>query len=320
MAVLHPQEVYLLELYSSLNYIADGRDAWRKLVRHHEECLERFMNNLPPDYRSRHLSEQPDVIWGNTVLPNFRSTLDRLNQAVILLSHNDPRGYNAAGGVQGDLRGANEYWHEWMSEDELKTDDDLTTNASHLNRMIDFTTEGTWQAGTLSWRYSERAWGPLNLPASLPVYTLDPTVIINPGDLVEVCGVYLPEAENTAAQFLHPGRTTWANGKPRPLTVRQGLNKNEYGGWEEEQDIETRWTLIKRIPDQFIEVPPEGFYPKDGISTGRVEANQPCPQSGWWWTPARNDSRQFFKQNDVMPDFAHSNYGATIWYRDANQR
>lgn len=320
MAVLHPQEIYLLELYSSLDYIADGRDAWRNFVRHEEECLERFMRNLPPDYRSRHLSEQPDIVWGNTVLPNFRSTLDRLNRAVILLSHQDARGYNAAGSVGGDLRGAMEYWKGWMTDEELQTAQRLEDEAHKLNSFIGSTMHGTWDDGDLSWRYSVRAWGPLQLPEKIPAYTLDPSVVIRIGAPVTVSGIYLPEADNTCAQFLHPGRTTWPNGKPQTLTVSQGTVKDESGRWEEFQDIETNWTLIKRIPDQFIEVPPEGFYPKQGICTGRVEANQPCPQSGWWWTPARNDSRQFFKQNDVMPDFANSNYGATIWYRDANQR
>lgn len=99
--------------------------------------------------------------------------------------------------------------------------------------------------------------------------------------------------------------------------VRQGLTKDEYGDWEEERDILPTWTLIRRVPERYIVVPPEGFYPKGQPSTGRVEAGQPCPHTGTWWTPAKPDARQAFTQGEVMPDFLGSSYGATIWYREA---
>jgi hypothetical protein len=51
----------------------------------------------------------------------------------------------------------------------------------------------------------------------------------------------------------------------------------------------------------------------------RCEATQPCPQSGYWHTPAKPNSRALFTQGGVMPDFPDSNYGATIWYWDQNQ-
>jgi hypothetical protein len=51
----------------------------------------------------------------------------------------------------------------------------------------------------------------------------------------------------------------------------------------------------------------------------RVEAKQPCTRAGYWYTPAKQNSRTPFKQGDVMPDFPDSSYGATIWYWDQNQ-
>ncbi|MCX7207804.1 MAG: Imm72 family immunity protein [Proteobacteria bacterium] len=51
----------------------------------------------------------------------------------------------------------------------------------------------------------------------------------------------------------------------------------------------------------------------------RVEALQPCPQAGYWYSPAKQNSRAFFKQYETMPDFHASSYGATIWYWDVNQ-
>jgi hypothetical protein len=79
------------------------------------------------------------------------------------------------------------------------------------------------------------------------------------------------------------------------------------------------------------------FYPKDlvdyarknfpytgpvaaSIETyhGRVEAGQPCPRAGYWFTPASPNSRRRFQQGEVMPD-TKSSYGATIWQWDENQ-
>jgi hypothetical protein len=46
---------------------------------------------------------------------------------------------------------------------------------------------------------------------------------------------------------------------------------------------------------------------------GRIEGGQPCPQTGYWETPAKLNSRGHFKQGDIMPVFDDSEYGHTIW-------
>ncbi|WP_125932116.1 PoNe immunity protein domain-containing protein [Thiosocius teredinicola] len=43
-----------------------------------------------------------------------------------------------------------------------------------------------------------------------------------------------------------------------------------------------------------------------------VPAGQPCPETGWWFTPAKADSRRYFKAGDVMPAIS-SDYGETLW-------
>jgi len=50
----------------------------------------------------------------------------------------------------------------------------------------------------------------------------------------------------------------------------------------------------------------------------RIEGGKPCPREGWWFTPAKADSRRRFKEGELMPDF-NSDYGATIWQWDTNQ-
>lgn len=57
---------------------------------------------------------------------------------------------------------------------------------------------------------------------------------------------------------------------------------------------------------------PEGAGPAAVL---RCEANQPCPRSGFWFTPARAGSRQRFEQGQVMPEVG-GDYGTTIWQWD----
>lgn len=54
-------------------------------------------------------------------------------------------------------------------------------------------------------------------------------------------------------------------------------------------------------------------------SRPNVPANSPCPESGWWFTPAAKGSRRYFKQGDIMPSIEGSTYGDTYWLWDTNQ-
>lgn len=63
-------------------------------------------------------------------------------------------------------------------------------------------------------------------------------------------------------------------------------------------------------PEQIVEAAP--YH-------GRCDANQPCPRSGYWYTPAKADARRLFALGEIMPNFPNSAYGATIWYWDADQ-
>ena len=46
---------------------------------------------------------------------------------------------------------------------------------------------------------------------------------------------------------------------------------------------------------------------------GRCLPNQPCPRSGYWFTLAKADSRAYFKQDDIMPDYPNNQWGEVIW-------
>jgi len=46
---------------------------------------------------------------------------------------------------------------------------------------------------------------------------------------------------------------------------------------------------------------------------GRCLAGQPCPKSGYWFMQAKSDSRAYFKQDDIMPDYPNNQWGEVIW-------
>lgn len=50
---------------------------------------------------------------------------------------------------------------------------------------------------------------------------------------------------------------------------------------------------------------------------GRCPAGEPCPKSGYWYTLAKADSRSYFMQGDIMPDYPNNDWGQVIWQLEA---
>ncbi|SEL79915.1 protein of unknown function [Pseudomonas agarici] len=57
----------------------------------------------------------------------------------------------------------------------------------------------------------------------------------------------------------------------------------------------------------------------DKTTANRVAAGQPCPKSGWWFTPARLNSRRYFQQGAAFPVIEGSDYGLTFWQWSPDQ-
>lgn len=52
---------------------------------------------------------------------------------------------------------------------------------------------------------------------------------------------------------------------------------------------------------------------QDGSMILRVLGGQKCPRDGMWFSPARVNSKKYFKKNDEMPIYFEADYGETIW-------
>lgn len=75
--------------------------------------------------------------------------------------------------------------------------------------------------------------------------------------------------------------------------------------WIARFDEDSTWPELKRV-----EVEPENEERIDIVAAG-----EPCPHAGYWYTFAKENSRQYFKQGDIFPDF-ESDWGEVYWQFD----
>lgn len=307
---LIPQEIYLLERYSSLEYFGQLRDEFAACVKAAEDALAEFMRNLPPDYRSRQEFDQPDLVWGERIIPNLQWSLQGLNEGYILLSRGDADALGMAGNIDTSFASiTRDYSWDWMADPYLAAYDRHKKLARKMSSNISHTQQGNWNMDDLS-DYSERDFGPLDAPPNWPIYRLNPVVRVKTDEKVPQNGVYLPDAPGSCAEFLIEGYEAWeANVMNHP---------------ENPQDCSftkqpTVWTLVERIADSGGGT---GSGPQDDDASQQrrpnVHAGTACPESGWWFPPAQSGSGRYFKQGAVMPALG-SAYGDTFWQWSADQ-
>ena len=118
-------------------------------------------------------------------------------------------------------------------------------------------------------------------------------------------------------------KAPWHNSHLR-MTETDG---NYFGYWAFEAGA---MVYLLKLDDSTID---HMVYPRDLVAWARAnehlleetenklrcEADQPCPKTGYWWTPAKQNSRAYFKQGNLMPDFPNSSYGETIWQWSPDQ-
>ncbi|MBP4049129.1 DUF3396 domain-containing protein [Chromobacterium violaceum] len=111
-----------------------------------------------------------------------------------------------------------------------------------------------------------------------------------------------PEAYVVVNHLVKSIRTTEPGSLHYHLPQQNGFDKAETVSWYARFDTAPLTTsAVQSLP--IIE----------GL---RCEADKPCPESGYWWTPAMENSRRHFIQGELMPNFPNSKYGRTIWYLD----
>jgi hypothetical protein len=285
------------------------------MVEHVEVCLTSFMQNFPPNYRSKPLPEQPDIVWGQRVLPNFRSTLQSLNTGFILLSHGDVNGLDYAHGPGNDFKGQLDYWSGWMAKEDEDRYTKLLDRAVQLAHNIVQTEGAYWRSLELN-DYSLRN-GVSGAPVEWPHYQINKNISVRTGDKTQQSGIYVPDLESGCAEFLS---TNYGQAPTGAILVghKDLIDPTTGERYYEEPVFEQRvctWYLVERVMERDLVA--ERRASESGENS-RVLGGEPCPESGFYFTPARPDSRRLFQRGDVMPTF-DAVYGKTIWQRDGNQ-
>lgn len=77
------------------------------------------------------------------------------------------------------------------------------------------------------------------------------------------------------------------------------------------------WVARFDLPDAPPIPEPPKIVPqptKRGRARHNVPGGSPCPEAGWWQTPAKVGSRRYFKAGEIMPVIEGSAWGATNWH------
>lgn len=306
-------EVYLLEQFTSLEYFAELRDKWERMVKHVEKCLDSFMRDLPLDYRKRPVSDQPDVVWGGLVLPNFRNTLNGLNEGFILWSHGDVRGLHFAHGPLSDHKGQMDYWSGWMSKEDEALYISLMDECVEMAHKITVTEYGGWSVLRLL-RFAKN----VRLPDFFRSrrYKINTRIFARTGEKAPVSGIYVSDVMDAGAKFLSTRYDAAPPAKVHVGTEDLFLPSGEK--YDEELIFEDRnctWYLVERDLDAERAVK---SIDKPVTGPAKVRGGEFCPESGFYITPAKENSRKYFQKGEFMPSF-DSEFGMTIWQWDDAQ-
>ncbi|MDR0806736.1 MAG: type VI secretion protein ImpA [Enterobacteriaceae bacterium] len=336
MGVLHPQECYLLESFISVEHYAKTRDAIIAYIDAHEAALARYKKEMPLNVRRLPLWEQADVVWETRVMPNLRPARERYIKAYILRTHNDIKAFNIGDMMSNVNKGISEFWDNWMTEEERQNISNLFSIAYKLDDRLSTTIWGGWEDGNLTYKGKERIYNPNELPAQIPRYELDFSVRIEIDDSPVKTGFYLPDIDFAPARFIPAdfGEPPEARqGVKRSDWVNPDTGKRDYS-WEESEWAKTGWTLIRRVENEFIDVPPEGFFPQglpeelyDWSEREKqllqkkqkritAQSGEISPHTGRWGTLV-NGSIDYaqVKQGQPLPEFEdkHGKSHQTVW-------
>lgn len=263
MAILHPQECYLLEKFISPEHYAATRDAIIAYIDAHEAAFSRYLREMPLNNRKLPLWQQADMVWGNRVMPNIRPMKERYMQAYILRTHNDIKAFNIGHAMSNIGKGITECWNGWMTRDEIEKISDLENIAWELDSRLTTTVSGWWEEGELTYCGVPGIYTLDDIPARIPRYELDTSVRIELGEIPVITGIYLPDIDFAPARFIPADYG-------QPASAQHGVQRSDYVSkegkrrysWKDSEWAKTGWTLIRRIEGEFIDVPPEGFFPE----------------------------------------------------------
>ncbi|MEZ5602527.1 MAG: hypothetical protein R3F36_17025 [Candidatus Competibacteraceae bacterium] len=270
----------------------------------------------------------PVPYWGG----KMEHLLQAFDNARALLSHGEFAPMIAfCGGIETIPRGFRESNMEWLSEaDQQEFMKRLNAAFSIASKFSDaimmsimYSSDG-YKDGSKDWHYcvpedmgysgddiavySEEHIFP-QLPAKIPEYAADTSVTCKTGDIVPWTGVWVPTTGMGTAALV------FARKHLQIMQASYEVTKN--GDDETFTVVDTSFHPVKPTGRM---IPHPALTSSGATATHHpnVPANQPCPESGWWFTPAKPDSRRYFKQGETMPSVG-GDYGQTFWQWSPDQ-
>ncbi len=150
------------------------------------------------------------------------------------------------------------------------------------------------------------------LPDKIPEYAPDTSVSCKTGDIVPWTGVWVPSTGMGTASLAFARRNL------QIMQPAYEIGSRDEDGYASFNLVDCIWHPVKPT-GSMIEHPVLAQLKHDAATArGRCESGERCPREGWWFTPAAQDSRRFFKLGEVMPKLS-TDYGQTIWQWDAQQ-
>ncbi|ENW78351.1 hypothetical protein F909_04040 [Acinetobacter sp. ANC 3929] len=307
-------DIYVMEQFLKPERIKMIRDIWQEMLDYLESLLDRFMNDLPQDYRNRSLPEQPDIVWGERVIPNFRSTMEWLNESYIQRLNNDFDCYIGFS-LGASTNGQREFSVDWMDEVEPEAAakyQHLLFKAARLAEAIEHTIQ-QWSPGDLTHYFSQIGshnssftYDPvIPPPLSYPVSRLNENIKVKADEKIPQTGFYLPNLPDSFPLFM------WvSNNDVWELAGETRIPENdpEYPG--SRILAPCTWTLIESVADTGNE--------HEHVTVFNVLAGQIATHSGYWFTIAKENSRQYFKQGEILPEIK-SDWGEVYWQFDGEE-
>lgn len=310
--IIEPKSIFLLENFASIVFFEKVKINYQNFILSLEKLLELYLNEVPYNFRDLPLSEQADIQWRGIVLPNLRSTMDILNKAYIKINDGDLTYLTCVRDLRSNSKGIIEFSMNWM--DDLPKDKviqcwEYYDRASQYASLIANSYPTSWENEDLmSFPNIEPFNGiDLQLPASYPVYRVNPAVSVKTDGKVTQTGVYINEIDGKQLAFM-ASSSDEDRGFGQSIAISMDPETYEivYG--------KCKWLFIERIADQ------GGSATVVSAEYFKRASGQSCPRSGFWWSPANQSKSKYFELGEVFPNIDNNAWGETIWYSEIGNK
>ncbi len=315
------QEAHLWYTISSQDYIAKAK---AKL----QEAADLMRAQVEPHPFIKDYAPVP--YWGGVI----EDLLSQFDSVLEILKHGEFSPMNGwASRMQDIPRGLQEGNMAWMSEmgrfmDLLNDTYSICDKFSMAVMMSNMYSSQRYKDGTGDWRhdipedmgyesngiarYIEPSVFPV-LPNQIPEYAPDTSMSCKTGDIVPWTGVWVPSTGMGTAALAF-GR----QGVQIMQPAYEVASVDEDGFAETFNLVDCIWHPVKSTGRMIPHPSLTSVHQSAEAKRLRCEAGQPCPNSGWWFTPASPASRRQFNQGELMP-VVNPGYGINIWQWDTNQ-